>query len=209
MIYSTTVRDIPVIYRCPSRTELGHFRLFAKGNFLEFYERIVTACVLEPKISFGQKTENSEYLHIAENPYLPGDLVTLAKTILNETGYSNGKKLQEHVSKAEAYLNTIQGKYDALVLAAIPGVNPVMLWGMEPSELYKTYVMANLIAANIGIDPRKFTDPEAYMKDIEKAQRTARLQNSMADAKNMMYSSMKKNPNSEMRTEASQSFSID
>lgn len=213
MIYNLQFGDRTLFYRCPSRTELGLFRSFAKKNYLDFYERLVRTCVIDPIISFDsadkiKQSENPDILYITERPYLPGDILDLGRQIVDQTGFSNSKYLKAHITSSEHYAQSLQGKWDALSLAAIPGIKPKDLWDMAPTDLYKTYVLANIIAANIGIDPRKFTDPEAYMKDVEKAQLDQRMANSMADARNTMHGAMKLGPKSTIQSEGVNTLSV-
>jgi hypothetical protein len=210
MVYSSVIEGIEIKYRCPSRSELGHLSTYAKRDTWEYYEGLVKLCVIYPKIKFEEDevAEDSVIYVTPTSSYTPGFIMSLARDIIDKTGFYNKEHLDKHLKKAEMYVTSVNGSYDALCLAVLPGMTPKLLWALEPDELYKTYMLAYRIAPAIGIDPRIFTDIEAYQKDMSNQSMQQKIAQGQQNANSILAGSMGKAKNSQIQTEDSRTFQV-
>lgn len=207
-VYSTQIKGITFKYRGPSRSELRHYETFSNGNQYEFQERIIVSCVLDPIVTFDETTKE-EKVNLSISPFNLGDISLLAKTIIYNTGYHDPDMFRQHLTWANEYASSEEGRLDALSLASIPGLNPLELWNMEPSDMYKVYALAGLIAPSIGINTDVFLNPEKFTEEISKAERQQRLVdlNQKAMARLGNTGGFGKNPRNQIEVEDSRTFS--
>lgn len=163
-IHTEKIKDVTFKFRCPSKSEYETLTSLSGKNQYELYERIITACVIEPRITFDS-TERENVVSLVNPPFILGDIEYIYSRILYKGGYTS-EGLKECIQNATEYLVSSPGKYDTLSLVTIPGLSPQQLWDLEPDKLYKVYLMAEILAPVLGIPSKAIIHPEEYEKDL-------------------------------------------
>jgi hypothetical protein len=210
MVYTTTIDNLTIKFKCPSRALLTDLASYSENKVYEYYEELIKSCVLFPTIVFSDvvgKEEGVIYITPSSNT-MPGFIVNLGKEIIKKTGFFDKSELDIQLKKAELYIESPNGSYDALCLAVIPGLKPTDLWEMEPHELYRTYMLAYKIAPAIGIDPRMFTDISSYNKTQEDIRTQQKLAQGQQEANARVTASMGRGKNISVESADTQTFRV-
>jgi hypothetical protein len=177
--YNLDLHGTTFTYRGPSRNELKYAETSANGNIFVYYENLINTCVISPQVTFGP---SSSGLNLDDLPFLPGDVSLLARSIEYASGFRGIEFTAYLRDQAAEYIESDEGKLDTLSVIAMPGLNPISLYDLDPPILFRLYAMARTIAPIMGVDERIVLSPEEWLKEQQVAEKKRMIAEKQAEA---------------------------
>lgn len=172
-----------------------HQAVFRALTRSEFEDAVSGALVDDLGVKYLGSLYTDRYRELIRSAVISPDLLTtaelpeswpaacdkiLAEAISRVSGWLDVNRLEEGLSEAREYATSLQGFLEGRICATFPGYKLEDMKNLTFAELMKLVGLSEMVTGEL-IDLRPWTDPQGYIKDMErqakKAERAAKFSN--------------------------------